>query len=346
LLAGAELLVRGASRLAAFIRIPPLIIGLTVVAFGTSSPELAVSVKSGLQGNADIAMGNVIGSNIFNILFILGISAIISPLIVSRQLIKLDIPLMIFASIILLLFGMNGLIGRFEGMILFLGILIYILFLILQISKDRRTIGDEFTREYGHKGSKSLIQWLINFILIAVGLMMLIYGSQLLVEGSISLARILGVSKVVIGLTIVAAGTSLPEVATSVIASIKGERDIAVGNLVGSNIFNILAVLGVTAIVTPAGIPVASSVLAFDLPVMLAVAFACLPIFFTGGVISRWEGLLFFGYYLFYIFYLILKSANHDMLSLFSSVFGFFVLPITALTLIIVFVLSFRKEKK
>lgn len=344
MVAGAELLVRGASRLAAYIGIPPLIIGLTVVAYGTSSPELAVSVQSGLQGNADIAVGNVVGSNIFNVMFILGISAMISPLIVSRQLIKLDVPLMILVSIIVLLFGMNGLIGRVEGVILFLGIIIYTLFLILQTRKERKMAGDEFAKEYGYKGKKSFMQWFINFVLIAVGLGMLIYGSELLVKGSISLARILGVSDVVIGLTIVAAGTSLPEVATSVIASIKGERDIAVGNIVGSNIFNILAVLGITATVTPTGVPVAPSILTFDIPVMLVVAIACLPIFFTGGVISRWEGFLFFGYYICYTSYLILRSANHDMLPLFSSIFSIFVIPITALTFAIILITNLRKK--
>jgi cation:H+ antiporter len=344
LVGGAELLVRGASRLAAYVGIPPLIIGLTVVAYGTSSPEMAVSVKSGLQGNADIAVGNVVGSNIFNVMFILGISAMISPLLVSRQLIKLDVPLMILVSILAFLFGMNGVISRSEGVILFIGILLYTLFLIFQSRKEKKVSGDEFTREYGYKGRKPLVQWLFNLLLIAVGLIMLVYGAQLLVDSSISLARIMGVSDIVIGLTIVAAGTSLPEVATSVIASFKGERDIAVGNVVGSNIFNILGVLGMTAMVSPAGIPVAPAVLTFDLPVMLAVAVACLPIFFTGGVISRWEGVLFFGYYIAYTLYLILRSANHDLLPLFSSVFSMFVIPITVLTLAIILIIHLRKK--
>lgn len=344
MVAGAELLVRGASRLAAYVGIPPLIIGLTVVAFGTSSPELAVSVQSGLQGNADIAVGNVVGSNIFNVMFILGISAMISPLIVSRQLIKLDVPLMILVSIISLIFSINGLISRTEGLILFLGILIYTFFLIQQARKEKKVAGDEFTKEYGYKGSKPLIQWSLNFILIAIGLAMLVYGSQMLVEGSISLARIMGISDIVIGLTIVAAGTSLPEVATSVIASIKGERDIAVGNVVGSNIFNILGVLGLTALVAPAGVPVATSMLTFDMPVMVAVAIACLPIFFTGGMISRWEGFLFFGYYIAYTLYLILKSANHDLLPLFSSIFSIFIIPITVLTIVIILFANLRKK--
>jgi len=344
LVGGAELLVRGASRLAAYVGIPPLIIGLTVVAYGTSSPEMAVSVKSGLQGNADIAVGNVVGSNIFNVMFILGISAMITPLLVSRQLIKLDVPLMILVSILAFLFGMNGVISRSEGVILFLGILLYTIFLIFLSRKERIVSGDEFTREYGYKGRKPLVQWLFNLLLIVVGLIMLVYGAQLLVDGSISLARIMGVSDIVIGLTIVAAGTSLPEVATSVIASFKGERDIAVGNVVGSNIFNILGVLGMTAMVSPAGIPVAPAVLTFDLPVMLAVAVACLPIFFTGGVISRWEGALFLGYYVAYTLYLILRSANHDLLPLFSSVFSMFVIPLTVLTLALILIFHFRKK--
>jgi cation:H+ antiporter len=341
---GAELLVRGASRLAAYVGIPPLIIGLTVVAFGTSSPELAVSVKSAWLGNTDIAVGTVVGSNIFNIMFILGISAMITPLLVSHQLIRLDVPLMILVSILAYLLGMNGVISKSEGVILFLGILLYTLFLIYQVRKEKKAAGDEFSREYGYKGQKSVVQWLLNLLLVAIGLIMLMFGAQLLVDASISLARIMGVSNIVIGLTIVAAGTSLPELATSVIASMKGERDIAVGNVVGSNIFNILGVLGLTAMVSPAGVPVASAVLTFDLPVMLAVSVACLPIFFTGGVISRWEGVLFFGYYIAYTLYLILRSANHDLLPLFSSVFSMFVIPLTVLTLVIILIFHLQKR--
>jgi len=344
LIIGAEALVRGASRLSAIIGISPLIIGLTVVAFGTSSPELAVSVNSGLKGQADIALGNVIGSNIFNVLFILGLSAAITPLAVSRQLIRLDVPLMIVVSLLVLLFGFDGKVNRWEGAVLFSGIILYTAFLIYQSRKERNGgKKDEFTIEYGISNGKSSRQWVINPALIVAGLGMLVLGSRWLVDSSVTIAQALGVSQLVIGLTVIAAGTSLPEVATSVIASIRGERDIAVGNVIGSNIFNILSVLGMASLVSPNGIQVSGAALRFDIPIMIAVAVACLPIF-TDYIIARWEGLLFVGYYVAYTIYLILAAIQHVALSFYSQMMFLFVVPITLLTLVIVKIYAFRKR--
>lgn len=344
LIIGAEALVRGASRLSAIIGISPLIIGLTVVAFGTSSPELAVSVNSGLKGQADIALGNVIGSNIFNVLFILGLSAAITPLAVSRQLIRLDVPLMIVVSLLVLLFGFDGRVNRWEGAVLFSGIILYTAFLIYQSRKERNGgKKDEFTIEYGISNGKSSRHWVINPALIVAGLGMLVLGSRWLVDSSVTIAQALGVSQLVIGLTIIAAGTSLPEVATSVIASIRGERDIAVGNVIGSNIFNILSVLGLASLVSPQGIQVSGAALRFDIPIMIAVAVACLPIF-TDYIIARWEGLLFVGYYVAYTVYLILAAIQHVALSFYSQMMFLFVVPITLLTLVIVKIYAFRKR--
>lgn len=344
LIIGAEALVRGASRLSAIIGISPLIIGLTVVAFGTSSPELAVSVNSGLKGQADIALGNVIGSNIFNVLFILGLSAAITPLAVSRQLIRLDVPLMIVVSLLVLLFGFDGKVNRWEGAVLFSGIILYTAFLIYQSRKERNGgKKDEFTIEYGISNGKSSRHWVINPALIVAGLGMLVLGSRWLVDSSVTIAQALGVSQLVIGLTIIAAGTSLPEVATSVIASIRGERDIAVGNVIGSNIFNILSVLGLASLVSPQGIQVSGAALRFDIPIMIAVAVACLPIF-TDYIIARWEGLLFVGYYVAYTVYLILAAIQHVALSFYSQMMFLFVVPITLLTLVIVKIYAFRKR--
>jgi len=343
LVIGAEALVRGASRLAAIMGISPLIIGLTVVAFGTSAPELAVSVNASLKGQADIALGNVVGSNIFNVLFILGVSAAITPLAVSRQLIRLDVPVMIGVSILTLLFGFDGNISHWEGGILFSGIIIYTAFLIYQSKKERNGNKDEFTIEYGISNGKSVRQWVINPVLIVAGLGMLVLGSRWLVDSSVTIAQALGVSQLVIGLTIIAAGTSLPEVATSIIASIRGERDIAVGNVIGSNIFNILSVLGMASVVSPHGIQVSGAALRFDIPVMIAVAVACLPIF-TDYVIARWEGLLFVGYYVAYTSYLILAAIQHVTLSFYSQMMFLFVVPITLITLIIVKLYAFKKR--
>lgn len=292
---GAELLVKGASRLAAAFGIAPLIIGLTVVAFGTSAPELAVSVMSGMKGEADLAVGNVVGSNIFNVLLILGLAALITPLAVSRQLIRLDVPLMIVASLVVLWMAQDGGISRLEGALLFAGIVAYTAFLIIKARRDKvanQASDDEFAREFGEQAAPGWRGYLANGGLIVVGLAMLVGGSQLLVSSAITIAQYFGVSELVIGLTIVAAGTSLPEVATSVIASLRGERDIAVGNVVGSNLFNLLSVLGLSSLVTPGGLAVPASAISLDLPLMVAVAIICLPIFFSGWRITRLEGLL------------------------------------------------------
>jgi cation:H+ antiporter len=331
LVGGAELLVRGASRLARAFGISPLVVGLTVVAFGTSSPELAVSVQSAFSGQADLALGNVIGSNIFNVLFILGLSALITPLVVSQQLVRLDVPLMIGASVLLLLLSLDGAIGRVEGALLFAGIVGYTVFLIRQ---SRRESGGG-AAEAG-AGEPESGGWLRNGALVLAGLTLLVLGSRWLVGGAVEIATALGVSELVIGLTIVATGTSLPEVATSVLASIRGERDIAVGNVVGSNIFNLLAVLGLSGLVAPSGIEVARSALLFDIPVMIAVAIACLPIFFSGYLIARWEGALFLGYYIAYTAYLVIHAADHPMLPAFRTAMLLFVVPLTAITLGIV----------
>ncbi len=338
LVIGSEGLVRGASQLAAALGVSPLVIGLTVVAFGTSSPEMAVSVQSAFaeQTGADIAMGNMIGSNIFNVLFILGASAAIAPLIVSRQLIRLDVPIMVGISFVVLLLGLDGNVSRLEGMALFAGIITYTTFQIWQARRDRRqgAPDDEFTKEFSDK-PRTAVQWLIDIGYVVGGLVLLVLGSDLLVKSAVDIAQWLGVSDLIIGLTIVAAGTSMPEVATSIMASIKGERDIAVGNVVGSNIFNILAVLGLASIVGPAGVNVNPAALTFDIPVMIAVAVACLPIFYTGHTIARWEGWVFLAYYVAYTAYLILAATQHDALSAFGSVMFWFVLPLTALTLAI-----------
>jgi cation:H+ antiporter len=320
LVVGADALVKGASTLAVMVGLSPLIIGLTIVAYGTSAPEMAVSVMSSFAGQPDIAVGNVVGSNIFNVLFILGISALVVPLVVAQQLIRLDVPIMIMVSVLAWVLGRDGLISRGEGVLLFLGAVSYTLFLIVQGSNESNPEVQEEYAQYG-KGnkSKSFKNLLSSLFYIAGGLALLVVGSRWLVDGAIAIARAVGISEVVIGLTIVAAGTSLPELATSVVASIRGERDIAVGNVVGSNIFNLLAVLGLSSAVSPNGIPVSSSILGFDLPVMTAVAFLCLPIFFTGNLISRREGFFFILYYIAYTIYLILNSTQHDSLPLFST---------------------------
>ncbi|MDI5891825.1 calcium/sodium antiporter [Halomonas rhizosphaerae] len=335
LIVGAEGLVRGASRLAARLGISSLIIGLTVVAFGTSSPELAVSLKAAIDGQAGLAMGNVVGSNIFNVLFILGLSALIVPLAVAQQLVRIDIPLMVALSVLVLLLSLDEAIGRFDGLVLVTALAAYTTFLLRQ---GRRAASPEST-------TRASPPWGTDMLLVAGGLGLLVIGSRWFVEGAVAFAAYLGVSDQVIGLTIIAAGTSLPELVTSIIAALRGERDIAVGNVVGSNVFNILGVLGLTGLLAPSGIALSEAMVGFDLPVMIAVALACLPICFTGGQISRWEGGVFLGYYLAYTLYLILAAARHDALPGFSVVMLYFVLPITALTLALLTFRDFRRPR-
>jgi cation:H+ antiporter len=341
LVAGAELLVRGASRLAVALGISPLVVGLTVVAFGTSSPELAVSLKGSLASEAEIALGNVVGSNIFNVLFILGACALITPLAVAQQLVRLDVPVMIVVSFLVLGTAWDETIGAPEGAILFAGIVAYTTFLVRQSRRETAEVRAEYEEAYG-EAVPARPHWLLDVLLVLGGLVMLVIGARWLVDSAVALATSLGVSKTVVGLTIVAAGTSLPEVAASVMASIRGERDIAVGNVVGSNIYNLLAILGVAAMVAPGGIRVAPSFLAFDLPIMIAVAVACLPIFFTGYLIARWEGALFLLYYAAYTAYLVLAATDHPARDVLQTAMVAFVLPLTVVTLAVVSVRTWR----
>ena len=332
LVVGAESLVRGASRLAGSVGISPLVIGLTVVAFGTSTPEMAVSVHASLAGTPDIAIGNVIGSNIANVLLILGISAVIIPLLVSEQVIRQEIPVMIAATVLLIVLALDGRISRIDAGILFTLVIVYTVFLILQSRRSSRVAAN--TPDAGRpQQSQWDRHWGVQLVLIVVGLAALVLGSRWLVESAVVFARFIGISELVVGLTIVAVGTSLPEVATSALAALRGERDIAIGNVIGSNLFNILAVLGVTGLVSTHGIPVAEAARNFDLWVMLAVAVACLPIMLTGREIARWEGAVFLGYYAAYTAYLVLAAQHHTALPAYSLVMLGFVLPITLLTI-------------
>lgn len=333
LVIGAEALVRGASRLALAIGISPLVVGLTVVSFGTSAPELAVTVQSAASGRADLALGNVVGSNICNVLFILGLSALIVPLLVARQVVRQEVPVMIGVSLLLPLLAADGRVGRADGVLL-LGLLVgYTIFLIRQSRRQHpASSGDLPGNATPSAGGAQGLP--LQLLLVAAGLGLLVLGATWLVDAAVSFAQYLGVSELVIGLTIVAVGTSLPEVATSVVAAVRGQRDIAVGNVVGSNVFNILAVLGTAAVVSRDGVGVAPAMLAFDLPVMVAVAVACLPIFYTQNRVARWEGALFLAMYAAYMGYVLLAAQQHDALRPFGAVMTVAV-PIVGLMLAI-----------
>lgn len=324
---GAELLVHGASRLATMFGVSQLVIGLTVVSFGTSAPEFVVSIKASLANHSDLVVGNCIGSNIFNLLFIIGACAIFIPLIVAKQLIKVDIPIMIGAHLLFLLVSRNGLIDHYDALFLLAAFAVYYSFMIRKSLKENAsTVSTPL--EVSH--SMPAVMKQLGFA--AIGLTMCIVGADWLVDSATTLARILGVSELVIGLTIVSIGTSLPELATSLVATVRGQRDIAIGNVVGSSLFNILGVIGVAGLFAPKGIMVAPSVLRVDLPVAIAASIACLSICFTDRIISRWEGLLFLLYYGAYTTYLILEAQTHDALPIYSIVMLWFVIPLTALS--------------
>jgi cation:H+ antiporter len=309
---GGELLVRGASRLAAILGVPPMVVGLTVVAFGTSTPELAVSLKAALGGNADIAIANVVGSNIFNIFFILGVSALISPLIIHHRMVTREVPIMIGSSVLLYLFSIGGVINRVEGMVLFAGIIAYTWWQVhyARVSrKEKMSMEKELADDVSAVKAEGGLSLPMSIGLIVVGLGIVMFGADWLVRGATDLAKSLGVSDTVIGLTIVAAGTSLPEVVASIMATIKGERDIAVGNVVGSNIYNILAIIGISGTVVPNGISVNTQMFSFDYPVMLGAALLCWPFFKSGKQLSRLEGGIFLFAYIMYTAYLV-RSAS------------------------------------
>ena len=345
LVLGGELLVRGASALARRVGISSLVVGLTVVSAATSAPELAVTVGAVLRDEPGLAVGNVVGSNIVNVLLILGLSALVVPLAVKQRLVRFDLPWMVVLSIGLLLVSLDGRIGAVDGVVLLAAVVLHTVLTVVigrrgapvpaaAPSGDRGagggTGGAEDARTEEEPPPASVPS---SVLLVVVGIALLVAGATLLVEGAVSIATSLGVSSLVVGLTVVAVGTSLPELATSVIAVRRGERDLAVGNVVGSNIFNIGVVLGLPALISPGGIPVSGAAVALDIPVMLAAAVALLPIAFTGFAVARWEGALFVALYAAYTGYVVLAATEHDALEGFTWTMAWFVLPLVALTL-------------
>ncbi len=341
LTAGAELLVRGAVKLAIACSISPLVVGLTIVAFGTSAPELVVSLQSSLIGEPEVALGNVIGSNIANVLLILGLSAILIPLSVSQQLVRLDLPIMVGVSLIVGVMAWSGSISRLEGMVLFAGLILYNIWVIRKSRSEQKAIEQQYSEEFGSATAvvTSKVQILLQVLLVIAGLILLVGGARLFLDSAIGIARSMGVSELVIGLTLVAVGTSLPEVATSLVAAWKGERDLAVGNVIGSNLFNLLGVLGLTAAVTPGGVPVPDAALQLDIPVMIAVAAICIPVFFNGHEVARWEGVTFLFYYAAYFVELGLSSQESPLITPFRKLVFRVAIPLTVLA----FVVAFRR---
>ncbi|GIU51845.1 MULTISPECIES: calcium/sodium antiporter [Shewanella] len=292
---GAEALVRGASQIALKLGLTPLIIGLTIVAFGTSAPELAVSVKSAMAGNSGIALGNVIGSNIANIGLILGITALIRPIKIESQMVRRDIPIMIAASVLFWSLLLDGGLSIWNGMLLTTLLVGYLSFSYITADKQSNEDGLAVNTQSN---------WL-SVVLIIIGISMLVGGGILFVDGAVAMAKSFGISEVIIGLTIVAIGTSMPELVTSIVAAMKGESDIAIGNVIGSNLFNILGILGVTALIHPI---LDSEISSIDWFTMIALAMVLLPFAYTGLRIGRREASFLVLSYLGYIGYLVVQA--------------------------------------
>jgi cation:H+ antiporter len=356
LVAGGELLVRGASGLATRIGMSSLVVGLTVVAFATSAPELAVTLGAVMGGEPGLAVGNVVGSSIANVLMILGSSAIILPLLVKVQLVRIDIPFMAALSILFLLLAIDGGFSRVDGLILLVLLVLYIAVAIIlsrrdghvdelrgpgasiatasagRVGQTARTSGDTMTEAVEDVEARGSIGR--DVVLVLIGVVLLVVGANILVKGATGIATAFGVSDLIVGLTVVAIGTSLPELATSIVAVRRGQRDLAVGNVVGSNIFNIGAVAGMAAMISPTGLPVPESALALDIPLMIAASVVLLPLAFTGSVIARWEGGLLVALYVSYLLYTVLAAAERPILQGFTTVMLWFITPLVVLTVI------------
>jgi len=310
LITGAELLVRGGSRLAARLGIPPIVVGVTVVSLGTSTPELAIGVQSALQDDGTLALGNIAGTNTVNLLLILGLSALIRPLAMKTETLRFDLPVMSAAALLLLVMAWDGVLSRTEGVIMILGAALYAGWIVVWTRRESQAVKDEYEHELGVPTAQRTRRAVaVNVTLLVAGIVVIVVGADLLVDGAVQIAQTFGVSDAVIGLTIVAVGTSAPELVTTMVSTVKDDRDIAIGNILGSSVYNILLILGVTAVVAPRGAIVEPDLARIDIPVMVAGTVVCIPVFITGRRVSRLEGGAFVASYLAYLMSLVLTRV-------------------------------------
>lgn len=311
LLGGAELLVRGATALALRLGIAPIVVGVTVVALGTSLPELAVGIDAARQGSAGLAVGNIVGTNLVNLLLILGLSALILPVALDARTVRFDLPLVAAASVLLLVLALDGSFGTVDGLVLVVYGVGYTLGVLYVSRRETAAVRAEYDAEYAREDAEPRAPartWRDVLSLVA-GIAVIVVGATLLVDGAVDAARAFGVSDAVIGLTIVAIGTSAPELVTTVLTTIRGDRDIAIGNLLGSSVYNIAIILGITVLAAPGAVEVPDEVLGGDLLLMVAVALACVPVFVTGSRITRLEGGLFVAAYAGYLTWLLVSQT-------------------------------------
>ncbi|MGV9797735.1 calcium/sodium antiporter [Mycobacterium sp. NPDC003449] len=306
-------MVRGGAQLASRLGISPMLVGLTVVSIGTSLPELAVGVTAAIEGTGELAVGNIAGTNVVNVLFILGLSALLSPLAIERRTLRFDLPAMTVAAVLLWALAVDGILSRVDGAILVCGGVAYTAALIRTSRRESREVAAEYAHAYpgtagadpGPRpapGSGGLVR---HIAMTLVGITVVVIGAEWLVDGATGLARGLGVSDALIGLTVVAIGTSAPELVTTIVSTVRGQRDIALGNLLGSSVYNILLILGVTCLVPSHGLALSDTLVRIDIPILVAATLVCIPIFFSGRRVHRAEGAAMVVAYLAYLAFLL-----------------------------------------
>lgn len=337
LIAGAELFLKAVDHFGLKWGVSPLIMGLTVVAFATGAPELAISIKAAASGSADLVLGNIIGSNIANILLILGITSLIATLNITLRVIRIDVPIVIGVSAVLFFLAWDGKLTTLDGVILLGGFIAYSIFTYFQIRKGRDEDNVEEVFQY-EKSVDELAQGAFFYIknggFLLVGLALIVLGSNWMVDSAVEIATLLGISELVIGLTIVSIGTSLPEVATSLASARKGNADIAVANVLGSNLYNVLLTLGLTLIIAPNVLTVSADAINLDLPFMVAVSIVCIPIFIAGFNLTRMDGAIFLFYYTSYLTYLVMKSLASPGVDFIEQGMAMVVVPLTVIYMI------------
>ncbi len=346
LIGGAELFLRAVDKFGAAWSVSPVVMGLTVVAFATGAPELAISLQAAVDGKPDLVLGNILGSNIANILLILGIAGLVQPLKITNRIIKVDVPMVIIASTLLFVLAMDGLLSPLDGGIIFMGLILYSIFMYFQIQKDRKNNKRKKAEEEVKLDEPITTFFYGKYILMLLaGLVLIVLGSRWMVASAVEIAGILGISELIIGLTIVSIGTSLPEVATSVAAVRHGDSDTAVANVMGSNLYNILLTLSLTVLIAPGAIDVSPEAIKLDLPIMLIVAVACLPLFWPGKELGRKEASGFLFYYAAYLTYLVFLAMQHPFKETMEMIMIWGIFPITAFLIILKFIFEFRKKR-
>lgn len=346
LIAGAELFLHSVDKFGLAWSVSPVVMGLTVVAFATGAPELAISLQAAAEGKPDLVLGNILGSNIANILLILGIAGLMKPLNITNRIIKIDVPVVIGASVLLFVLAIDGTLTPSDGFIILAALVVYSLFVYRQIKKDRQ-INRLKNEENPTKLHEPLTSWFYTkyVLILLVGLVFIVFGSRWMVNSAVGIAGVLGISELIIGLTIVSIGTSLPEVATSLSAVRHNDSDTAVANVMGSNIYNIFLTLGLTIVVAPGALSVSPDALKLDMPIMIAVAVACLPLFWPGKQMGRVEAAGFLFYYIAYMAYLVLISIDHPLQDIMAWWMIWVIMPVTVVLLIAKFVLDYKRKR-